>query len=85
MFTDMSAAGASDALEDAVDYADISRRVITEVEGASFQLLEALGAHLLTIIVNELGVTGVKLTIHKPAAVPEARTVGIQMQRGETF
>ena len=82
LFTPMDAASASDALADALDYAQISKRVITEVEKASYQLLEALGAHLLGMIMDEFDVQGVRLKILKPGAVPEADTDGVEMTRG---
>ncbi len=80
--TNGAAAAATDALEDAVDYASISKRVIEEVEGSSYQLIESLAEHLAAMILREFGVRWLQLRIMKPTAVPDADGVGIVIERG---
>ncbi len=72
----------SDALEDALDYAEVSRRVVEQVEASSFQLLEALAEHLAQLILREFAVATLTLSLTKPGAVPQADAVGVRITRG---
>jgi len=78
-----SDAAQSDALEDALDYAAISARITEVIEGASFQLLEALAEALVEVLQTEFGITGLRLTITKPGAVANADGVGVMVEHGE--
>ena len=70
-----------DALEDALDYAAISQRVIAVCDESRFQLLEALADHLASIVLAEFSVESLRMTITKPGAVPEAEGVGVVIDR----
>ena len=83
MATDNRAAAKDDDLKKAIDYAAISQRVIAEVEGSSFQIIETLAEHLAALIIEEFGVQWLQLRVLKPTAVAEADAVGVQIQRGE--
>ena len=78
---DFTRAAQADALEDALDYAAISHRVIAACDAARFQLLEALAEHLASIVLGEFSVSGLRMTITKPGAVPEAEGVGVVIDR----
>jgi len=78
---DFSRAADTDALEDALDYAAISQRIISVCETSRFQLLEALSEHLARLLLAEFAITGLRLTINKPGAVSEAETVGVVIER----
>ena len=78
---DFTRAAQSDALEDALDYAAISQRVIAACDAARFQLLEALADHLAAMLVIEFAIAGLRMTITKPGAVPEAEGVGVVIER----
>ena len=82
LLTNAAAAAATDKLEDAVDYATISKRVIEEVEASSYQLIETLAEHVAAMILREFGVRWLQLRIMKPTAVPEADGVGLVIERG---
>jgi dihydroneopterin aldolase len=79
--TDFEQAAQTDALEAALDYAAISKRVIAVCGGARFQLLEALAEHLADVLLNEYPVAGLRMTITKPGAVAEADGVGVMIER----
>ena len=79
--TDFTRAAETDALEDALDYAAISRRIISVCEASRFQLLEALSEHLANLLLAEFAISGLRLTINKPGAVSEAETVGVVIER----
>ena len=78
---DFSCAAATDALEDALDYAAISQRVIAVCDASRFQLLEALAEHLATLLLAENAISRLRMTIIKPGAVSEAEGVGVVIER----
>ena len=78
---DFGRAAATDALEDALDYAAISQRVIAVCDASRFQLLEALAEHLATLLLAEQAISRLRMTITKPGAVPEAEGVGVVIER----
>ena len=78
---DFTRAAQSDALEDALDYAAISQRVIAVCDASRFQLLEALAEHLAAIVLAEFSIERLRMTITKPSAVAEAEGVGVVIDR----
>ncbi len=84
MATDVAAAAENDDLGMAIDYAAVSRRVIEEVEGSTYQLIESLAEHLAAMILREFGVGWLQLRVKKPTAVPEACGVGVLIERGDS-
>ena len=78
---DFGRAAATDALEDALDYAAISQRVIAVCDASRFQLLEALAEHLATLLLAEHAISCLRMTITKPGAVSEAEGVGVVIDR----
>ena len=78
---DFTRAAQSDALEDALDYAAVSQRVIAVCDASRFQLLEALAEHLAAIVLAEFSIERLRMTITKPGAVAEAEGVGVVIDR----
>ena len=76
-------AAASDAIEDALDYKAVSKRLISFVEGSEFFLVETLAERITEIVRNEFSVPWVKLRLGKPGAVTGAKDVGVIIERGE--
>lgn len=66
--------GASDRIEDAVDYRDVAATV-REVNDTQFQLLEALASAVADAIVERFPVTHVQVRVRKPQARPAGLTV----------
>ena len=83
MCFDIRAAASSDDLKYALDYSAVSQRIILLVEASSYQLLEALAEEIAKIVMDEFAVSGLRLKINKPGAVPEALSVGLLIVRGE--
>ena len=79
--SDFTRAAQSDALNDALDYAAISKRIIAACEASRFQLLEALADHVASIVLAEFLVERLRMTIAKPGAVAEAEGVGVVIDR----
>lgn len=78
---DTRAAGHSDTLDDALDYAAVSERVRSIAEASDYYLLEALGESLAGALLTEFGAPWLRITITKPGCVPGARAAGITIER----
>ncbi len=81
---DIRRPGASDAVDDALNYAAVSARLREFSGAACFELLEALAEALADLLREEFGVSWLRLTLRKPGAVPEAEYVGVRIERGST-
>jgi dihydroneopterin aldolase len=67
--------GASDRLEDAVDYSRVAA-IVREVAEPRFRLLEALATAIADRLVSELGVEWVRVRVRKP----EVRPAGLEVE-----
>ena len=81
LYTDTRAAGASDDIEDAVNYRTITKQVIKRVEESSFNLVEKMAAEIAAICLGELRVEAVDVRVEKPGALRFARSVGVEIHR----
>jgi len=82
MACDIRRAAQSDAIEDALDYKAVSKRIIAYVEKSEFQLVETLAERIAGIVLNEFSVPWVRLRLGKPGAVKGSRDVGVEIERG---
>ena len=73
----------SDDVIDALNYAEVSSRVLSFIENSQFQLIETMAEQVAAIILEEFGVPWLRLRLCKPGAVPQARDVGVLIERGE--
>jgi len=80
--TDITAAAASDHIDDTIDYKTLTKRIITFVEASEFQLVETLAERVCELVRNEFSVPWVRLKLNKPGALRGARDVGILIERG---
>jgi dihydroneopterin aldolase len=66
---DLKAASLSDAIEDTVNYAEITDLVVEEVTTNPVNLIEKLAARIAERVLNQhLKVVSVTVTVHKPQA-----------------
>ncbi|MDQ3159811.1 MAG: dihydroneopterin aldolase [Pseudomonadota bacterium] len=72
---------ATDAIEDTLNYKDVSKRLIDYVSASSFGLVETLAERCAEIILDEFGVAQVRLKLSKPGAVRGAKAVGVIIER----
>ena len=68
MELDLAAAGAGDALDDTVSYAEIAGEVMARVTGPSFDLLERLAEVVADDVLRHRLVDAATVTVHKPQA-----------------
>ena len=81
MQTDTKKASRSDAIEDALDYKAVSKRVKQFTEESQFNLIETLAEEVATIILDEFDVHWLKLRISKPFAIRDSKNIGVCIER----
>jgi len=64
-----------------VDYGQVAARITDFVSKGSFVLLETLAEEITTLILREFKVKNVRLKISKLAIIPNAREVGVIIER----
>jgi dihydroneopterin aldolase len=74
-------AARTDQLADALDYHAVSRRVQAICAASRFRLIESLAELIAKTLLAELPADWLKLTVHKPGAVPAADDVGVRIER----
>lgn len=82
MATDIQPAAAGDNLELTLDYFAISQAITELVKGSSFKLIESLAEAISELIRHQFHICWVQVKVSKPGAVPNARNVAVQIQRG---
>ncbi|NKB33498.1 MAG: dihydroneopterin aldolase [Pseudomonadales bacterium] len=82
MSSDIRKAAESDAIEHALDYKAVAKRLIDFVENSQFFLVETLAEKIAEIVLNEFAVEWVKLQLGKPGAVTGSKDVGVIIERG---
>ena len=80
---DLSVAGASDAIEDTINYRTISKAVTSAVEEYSYGLVEALAARVAEICLEDERAQSVEITVRKPGAVRKADAVAVIIRRSK--
>ncbi|MBZ0110942.1 MAG: dihydroneopterin aldolase [Thermoanaerobaculia bacterium] len=81
IFTDISAAAASDSIEDSLNYRSLTKAVIDHVESAQDLLVERLVTDVANLILREFPAQAVRVRIEKPGALRFAESVGIETYR----
>lgn len=79
--TDLSPAGRSDDLDDAVNYRTITKEIIDRVEGSSFHMVERLAEEIARVCLEDARVSRVTVSVQKPGALRFARSVGVTITR----
>ena len=83
MASDNRRAASGDRIEDALDYAAISSRVLAFIEDSEFQLIETMAEQIAAIVIQEFAVPWLRLRLSKPGAVAQAENVGVLIERGQ--
>jgi FolB domain-containing protein len=78
---DTRAAGASDNIDDAVNYRTITKRIIRLVEESQFCLVERLAAEIAAICIQDPRIESARVRVEKPGALRFARSVDVEIHR----
>ena len=81
LYGDFRRAGASDKIEDTLNYRSLTKDVIDHVESSSHYLVEALATELARICVVDHGAQRAQVRVEKPAALRFSDSVGIEIDR----
>lgn len=81
MHADLSAAGASDDIEDTVNYKTIKKEILGMAQKSEFFLIEKLAAEVAAIALKNPRVAQADVTIDKPGALRFARSVAVEISR----
>ena len=72
---------ASDDIADTLDYKAVSKRLVEFVGQSGFGLVETLAERCAALVIEEFGVSWLRLKLSKPGAVRGARAVGVVIER----
>lgn len=81
LLTDIHHAGATDRLEDTINYSTVAKQVLATVEKSRRYTVEALASDLATLLLGEYAVDGVRISVEKPGAVRFTQSVGVEIER----
>lgn len=83
MAHDNRPAGKSDDVVDALDYSQVSQVVLSYIEQGRFLLVERVAEEVAELIMTHFNVPWIKIRLTKPGAVPQAKGVGVVIERGQ--
>lgn len=83
VYADTSRAAQSDHITDCVDYDALAKKVKAHAESAARFTVEALANDIAALCLQEHGVKKVCVRVEKPEAVPEAASVGVEIERSQ--
>ena len=81
IFTDTQPAAKSDDIKDCVNYSEMAKKLRAHAEHAARMTVEALANDLAEICLQDPKVLKVIIRVDKPGAVPEADSVGVEVER----
>jgi FolB domain-containing protein len=81
VYADTKKAAKTDDISDCVDYSALAKKVRAHVEYAARMTVEALANDLAEICLQEPKAQKVVVRVEKPGAVPEAESVGVEVER----
>jgi len=81
LFADLSLAGKSDQLMNTICYADVVSKVKCFIASETVELVETLATNITEFILSNYPVEKVRLSLFKPQAIADAKTVGVSIER----
>lgn len=80
--TDLAKPARSEQLSDTLDYAHISQEVLALIHQRHYDLIETLAETITEALLQQHPlIHRITLTLRKPDAVPQARSVGLRISR----
>jgi dihydroneopterin aldolase len=81
MAADIRRAARTDAIEDTLDYKNVSKRLLQFIGDSQFHLVETLTERIAEIVIREFDVAWVRVRLNKQGALRGSRDVGILIER----
>ena len=81
MSFDISKAGKSDEINDALDYKKIGKSVVNLVSKSSFFLVEKMAEEIAKLILKNKSISKVFVSVSKPGALRGSKNVGVKIIR----
>jgi FolB domain-containing protein len=81
LHADLSRAGASDRIDDTVDYKDLRNRILSAVETSEYFLIERMAEAIAELCLMDPRVERVDVSADKPGALRFARSVAVEITR----
>ena len=81
LYADIRRAAATDAIEDAVNYKAVVKRVIEHVEASADFLVEKLVSDLAHLVLTEFPIERIRVRVEKPGALRFTQSVGVEIER----
>ena len=78
---DVRKAALTDSIDDTLNYKRVAKRILAFVENSQFHLIETLAEHVAMLVLDEFGISWVRITLSKPGAVRSSRDVGVSVER----
>ncbi|NLC32073.1 MAG: dihydroneopterin aldolase [Clostridiales bacterium] len=85
LYGDFDQVGQSDDIKDGVNYRTVAKKVLSYAQTSGHFTVEALAANLARICLEEAGVEKVRMRVEKPGAVRFAESVGIEIERDQSW
>ncbi|VFP78674.1 Dihydroneopterin aldolase [Candidatus Erwinia haradaeae] len=76
-------AALSDNISDCLNYSDITNSIITFVTKGKFALIERVAEEVAMMLLQKYSLKWIRIKVSKPSAVPQARQVGIIIERSK--
>lgn len=83
MFVDTRRAAKSDDIADCVDYSATAKKIRAHAESAARMTVEALANDIAALCLESPKVKKAIVRVDKPGAVPDAESVGVEVERGK--
>ncbi|MCM2971823.1 dihydroneopterin aldolase [Larsenimonas suaedae] len=78
---DIRPAAETDDLSKTLNYAAVSERLLEFADRETFELIETFAERAAALILAEFQIPWLRLSVHKPGAVPQAQSVGVTIER----
>ena len=82
MSADIAKAALAENVDATLNYKTLFETLTNFIENSEFRLIETMAERVTDIIQQDFGVQWVKLTLHKPDALPSTTDVGVIIERG---
>lgn len=79
IWVNLTKAGITDDMNEAVDYRKINRNIVEFVENSNFFLIEKLASEIARVCLQPEGVRKVSVSVEKPGVLRYARSVGVEI------